>query len=152
MEGRTVTENNNNLPAKRSFSYGQEVALEIMSQPNRGGYTFEQIAELAQISPKQLRRWRQSEVFQRELQKRTLLNLNEHLPKVVNVLKDQAIAGNIKAIELFLKSLGVLQERLLVATTNDVEFNSRTDERIKSDIDRLSKLLDDDTDDDVIEV
>ena len=45
-----------------------------------------------------------------------------------------------------------LQERLLGATTNDVEFNSRTDERIKSDIDRLSKLLDDDTDDDVIEV
>lgn len=135
----------NNLPAKRTptFSYSQEVALSILSQPKKGGLTFAQIAEKCEISEKQLRRWRQSDVFAKELQRRTLLNMNEDLPQIANVLREKALGGNMKAIELYLKSLSILQERHIVVPVQneDVEFNSRSSERIEAEIEELRKIL-----------
>lgn len=138
--------NYGNLPVKRTskpvFTYEQEVCLQLMALPKRGGHTLAQIAEQAGVSEKTLRRWRSSETFQRQLQRMILMSVNEDLNDIMSVMVEKAKSGNNKSAELVLKSLGVLQERHIITPEQpDRDFDNSSNECIAEEIEELKRLL-----------
>ena len=125
-----------------NFDDRQLRAIEYIAQPNRGGLTFEQIADKIGISVKTLSRWRERKEFKQAVTQRALDGIRDELPDVFKAHVKIAKGGNIKAIELLYKVSGILVERQEITQTVE---DKRESENIERDIADLSRLLDDES-------
>lgn len=127
---------------RHEFSYEQLTAIELLSSPDKGGHTFQEIAEMCNVSERQLRRWRNQENFQREIQRRVLMSVNEQLADIMNATVKKAVSGSGKHAELVLKSLGLLKEQNIIVPKNpEPEIEDRSNEAIERDIEELRRQL-----------
>lgn len=123
------------------FSEKQLVAIGLLSQPNKAGFSFEEIAEQSGISVRQLHRWRKDPNFKQAIVEQSLENVKEVLPNVLKAHQKKAEAGNIKAIELFYKLFGLLVEKQEIEQT--VSNKDKSNEDLAKDLDELKSLIDD---------
>lgn len=119
----------------------QVIAAELLSQPGRGGFTMEQVAERANTSARSLARWRREPAFVEYVRRRTMENVMEALPDVLNTLTEKAKSGSsIKSIEVWARIAGLYQPELIV---RPAPAEDRSTASIEASIERLSAELGD---------
>lgn len=122
------------------FSEKQIIAIGLLSQPNKAGFSFEEIAEQAGVSVRQLHRWRKIPEFKQAIVEQSLENVKDELPDVLSAHKKQAKKGNIKAIELFYKLFGLLIEKQEIEQT--VHNKDKDNAQLEDEIASLKSLID----------
>lgn len=124
----------------KQFSEKQLIAIGLLSQPNKAGFSFEEIAEKAGISVRQLHRWRSNPEFKQAVVEQSLENVKEVIPNVLKAHVKRAESGNVKAIELFYKLFGLLVEK------QEIEQNVKTEQKDNADLakelEELKSLID----------
>lgn len=97
----------------------QYVAIEWLSQPKKGGKTFEEIAEICGVHPNTIGNWRKDKTFDAELKRAIVRNNSARLPELVESLTDIAIRdGNAAMAKLALQVNDMLTDRVEVDTKN----------------------------------
>ncbi|WP_054955035.1 phBC6A51 family helix-turn-helix protein [Paenibacillus dakarensis] len=97
----------------------QYVAIEWLSQPKKGGKTFEEIAAICGIHVNTLKQWRKDAAFDRELKRAIIRNNSDKLPELVESLADIAIRdGNAAMAKLALQVNDMLTDRVEVDAKN----------------------------------
>ena len=122
------------------FSEKQLLAIDLLSVPDKGGMKFDEIAEKCGISVRQLHRWRKNPEFKQAIVQVTMENAKAILPDVVKAHEKQATRGNVKAIELFYKVMGLLIERQEVE--QNVTHKGQTNDDLNKQLDDLKGLID----------
>lgn len=112
----------------------QYAAIAILSQPKRGGLTYDQVAEQVGVSRTTLAEWRKRDDFNDELKRQIMRDTIERLPEVMASIPDHIINdGNAAMFRTLLQAQGLLTEKVEVATQsagNDIDA-------IKADIERM---------------
>lgn len=114
----------------------QYIAIEWISQPKKGGKTFEEIAEICGVHPNTIGNWRKDKTFDAELKRAIVRNNSARLPELVESLTDIAIRdGNAAMAKLALQVNDMLTDRVEVDTksteTTDVEALKQRIEALK---------------------
>jgi transposase-like protein len=122
------------------FSEKQIIAIGLLSQPNKAGFSFEEIAEQSGVSVRQLHRWRKDPEFKAAIVEQSLENVKEVLPNVLKAHTKQAERGNVKAIELFYKLFGLLVEKQEIEQT--VHNKDKDNDQLAKDLADLKSLID----------
>lgn len=105
--------------AKRRLSDKQYAAIAILSQPKRGGLTYEQIAEQVGVERSTLHRWRQDDAFNDELKRTIMRSTIDRLPEVMASVPDHIINdGNAAMFRTLLQAQGLLTEKVEVETSD----------------------------------
>ncbi|MFS0562612.1 phBC6A51 family helix-turn-helix protein [Terribacillus sp. 179-K 1B1 HS] len=98
----------------------QYAAIAILSLPNKGGMTYEEIAEEVGVDVSSLRRWRNDDTFNNELKRTVMRNTLERLPDVMASVPDHIINdGNAAMFRTFLQAHDLLTERQEVTTKDN---------------------------------
>ncbi|KUP26180.1 phBC6A51 family helix-turn-helix protein [Paenibacillus sp. DMB5] len=122
------------------FTPDQLIAAELLSQPGRNGLTMAEVAQRANTSERSLQRWRRDPKFAEFVKRRTLDNTTEHLADVLGALTEAAkTARSMKAVELYLRATGLLNQEITVKPADPVE--DRSNAAIEAEIDRLRREL-----------
>lgn len=101
----------------KTLSADQYVAIEWLSQPNRGGKTYEEIAQICGVHFNTLGNWRKDAFFDRELKRTIIRNNSDRLPELVASLTDIAIRdGNAAMAKLALQVNDMLTDKIEVDT------------------------------------
>lgn len=124
----------------KQFSEKQLIAIALLSQPNKAGFSFEEIAEQSGISVRQLHRWRKQPEFKQAIVEQSLENVKEVLPNILKAHTKQAEKGNIKAIELFYKLFGLLVEKQEIEQT--VKGSEKDNVDLAKELAELKTLID----------
>lgn len=124
---------------KNLLSPEQIRAVDLIVSKGATGTRFSEIAETVGVSERTLLRWRQTPEFREEVRKRTLELNGENLQKVLEALVKRAVAGNVKAIEVYLKVEGLLKPNNDQAPP--VQNARPSDEELDADIARMEKEL-----------
>lgn len=122
------------------FTEKQITAIGILAMPNRGGLSFEEVAEKSGIGIRQLHRWRKLPEFKQAIIEQSLNNVKEVLPNVLKAHQKQAESGNVKAIELFYKLFGLLIEKQEIETT--VTNRDKGNDDLEKELSDLKGLID----------
>ncbi|WP_332606856.1 phBC6A51 family helix-turn-helix protein [Bacillus spizizenii] len=118
----------------RKLSEKQIAAIEFLAEPNRGGLTYDQIAEAVGVTRQTLHNWRNDDVFYEELKRRVVRKTSDKLPDVLASVPDHIINdGNAAMLRTFLQMHGVLTEK----TEVDVKTDGNNVADIKAEIERL---------------
>lgn len=125
----------------KQFSEKQVTAIGILAMPNRGGLSFEEVADKAGISERQLHRWRKKPEFKQAVIDQSLANVKEVIPNVLSAHTKQAESGNVKAIELFYKLFGLLVDKQEI--TQDVTTRDKGNEDLSNELDDIRNLIED---------
>lgn len=123
------------------FKETQIQAIGYLSLPNKGGMSFDEIAEACGVSIRQLHRWRKKPEFKQAIVEQSLSNVKDELPDVLSAHRKQAAKGNVKAIELFYKLFGLLIEKQEIEQTTTNKNKDNKD--IDKEIDNLKGLIED---------
>ncbi|TYS68832.1 hypothetical protein FZC76_07795 [Sutcliffiella horikoshii] len=102
---------------------------------NKGGRSYEEIANKLGISDRHLYRIRQNPIVKNAIKERTLQVLQEDVPDILGALRRNAKKGDFRSIELIVKMLGMLVDRSEVKQTTTIEDN-RFKDMTQEDIDR----------------
>ncbi len=103
--------------SKRRLSEKQIAAIEFLSLPNRGGLTYEQIAEEVGVSSVSLRKWRKDDTFNDELKRQVVRNTIDRLPDIMASIPDHIIKdGNAAMLRTLLQTHGMLTDKVEVET------------------------------------
>lgn len=103
----------------KRFSAQQQIALELLTLPKKGGMTYAQIAEKCEVDERTLYNWRQDDAFNNELNRRIVRSLSERLPEMIASVPDHVIAdGNAALFRTALQALGLLTEKVEVDNKN----------------------------------
>lgn len=95
----------------------QYVAIEWLSLPNKGGKSFEDIAQICGVHVNTIGNWRKDTAFDRELKRAIVRNNSDRLPELVASLTDIAIRdGNAAMAKLALQVNDMLTDRVEVET------------------------------------
>ena len=101
----------------KTLSADQTVAIEWLSQPNRGGKTYEEIAIICGVHFNTLGNWRKDAFFDRELKRAIIRNNSDRLPELVASLTEIAIRdGNAAMAKLALQVNDMLTDKVEVET------------------------------------
>jgi hypothetical protein len=101
----------------KTLSADQYVAIEWLSQPNRGGKTYEEIAQICGVHFNTLGNWRKDAFFDRELKRTIIRNNSDRLPELVSSLTEIAIRdGNAAMAKLALQVNDMLTDKIEVDT------------------------------------
>lgn len=119
------------------FGDKQILAIEILSQPKRGGLHYDQVAEAVGVSPRTLYEWRQRPEFVEAITRKAIMNLHADLPEVFSATMTRAKAGEVRSVELLYKLLGLLVDKAEI----EVEEKGGTIESVSDDIKRLKEML-----------
>lgn len=122
------------------FTEKQITAIGILAMPNRGGLTFEEVAEKSGIGIRQFHRWRKQPEFKQAIIEQSLANVKEVMPNVLSAHTKQAESGNIKAIELFYKLFGLLVEKQEIS--QEVTSRDKGNEVLESELSDIRSLID----------
>ena len=125
----------------KQFTEKQITAIGILAMPNRGGLSFEEVADKAGISERQLHRWRKKPEFKQAVIDQSLANVKEVIPNVLSAHTKQAESGNVKAIELFYKLFGLLVDKQEI--TQDVTTREKGNEDLSNELDDIRNLIED---------
>ena len=125
----------------KQFTEKQITAIGILAMPNRGGLSFEEVADKAGISERQLHRWRKKPEFKQAVIDQSLANVKEVIPNVLSAHTKQAESGNVKAIELFYKLFGLLVDKQEI--TQDVTTRDKGNEDLSNELDDIRNLIED---------
>jgi transposase-like protein len=125
---------------KNELSPEQLRAVDLIVSKGATGARFSEIAETVGVSERTLLRWRQTPEFREEVRKRTLELNGEHLSKVLESLVKRAVAGNVRAIELYLKLEGLLKQNSS-DQTQPVQKARPTQEELDAEIAKLELEL-----------
>lgn len=91
----------------------QYAAIAILSQPKRGGLTYEQVAEEVGVDVKTLYHWRNDDKFNEELKRKVMRDTLDRLPEVQASIPDHIINdGNAAMYRTMMQSLGLLTEKV----------------------------------------
>lgn len=114
------------------------IAIQYLSQPNRGGKTMDEIGELAGGYSKQsVYNWLKEPLFDRELKKQIVRNSMKRLPEVVESMADAAIKDkNAAAAKLIFQVNDMLTDKVSVETTTKQEL---------PDLDDMRRMLEEDS-------
>lgn len=105
--------------AKTKLSEAQYAAIAILSQPNRTGLTYEEIAEHLGISRMTLSRWRRDDRFNDELKREIMRATLDRLPEVMASVPDHIINdGNAAMLRTLLQSHDMLTDKVEVETSD----------------------------------
>lgn len=122
------------------FNEKQIQAIGYLSLPNKGGLSFDDIADKCGISVRQVHRYRKQPEFKQAIVEQSLNNVKDELPDVLSAHKKQATKGNVKAIELFYKLLGLLVERQEIE--QNVSNKEKDNESLENELSELKGLID----------
>jgi len=112
----------------------QYAAIAILSQPKRGGLTYDQVAEQVGVSRTTLAEWRKRDDFNDELKRQIMRDTIERLPEVMASIPDHIINdGNAAMFRTLLQAQGLLTEKVEVAT----QSTGSDIDAIKADIERM---------------
>ncbi|GIP33612.1 phBC6A51 family helix-turn-helix protein [Paenibacillus sp. J2TS4] len=132
--------NGNAVPrriATGNFNEQQTLAIELLAV--KGRRSLGTIAAQIGVDVRTLNRWRQEPSFKEAvIDKSKNEYLGAGLPEVFAKHLELAIAGNVKAIELYYKVTGLFVEKKEIHPVID----DRSNEAIERDIDKLDALLD----------
>ncbi|MCR1994535.1 phBC6A51 family helix-turn-helix protein [Bacillus subtilis] len=118
----------------RKLSEKQIAAIEFLSQPNRGGMTYDQIADEVGVTRQTLHNWRNNDDFYEELKRRIKKQSAERMPDIIASIPDHIINdGNAAMLRTYMQWHDMLTERTEVDVKND--GNNIAD--IKAEIERL---------------
>lgn len=105
----------------KSLSADQYVAIEWLSLPNKGGKSYEEIAQICGVHVNTIGNWRKDAAFDRELKRAIVRNNSERLPELVASLTEIAIRdGNAAMAKLALQVNDMLTDKVEVETKGDV--------------------------------
>lgn len=115
----------------------QIAAIAILSQPKRGGLTYEQIAEEVGVARSTLFEWKKNDDFHNALKAEIVRTTSDRLPEVFSSMIENIIeTGNAAAFRTLVQLHGLLTEKVEV---NGNE--SKTDmSDIKAEIERLRNV------------
>jgi len=136
---------------RRSFTVRQENLLALLSDPANAGASDKSLVERAGYrDPKAYSRLKHDLGFMDELHRRRVAANAGSVPVVLNRVEQQALAGDIRSQELFLKVAGALSPstQIAIGINNGVqaraEYEGMTDEelvhRIMSRASRVAKI------------
>lgn len=125
---------------EKKFNAGQLKLIEILSNPENAGMSEDQIAEECGVARATVWRWKKDTELWDTVYKIAYDNLNREIPKVYHALSQRAVAGNTKAIELYLKFIGKYIERTETKIEADVDFSSMSDKELKKAIEEAERL------------
>ncbi|MCY7780068.1 phBC6A51 family helix-turn-helix protein [Bacillus haynesii] len=118
----------------RKLSEKQLAAIEYLVKPNRGGLTYDQIAEEVGVTRQTLHNWRNNDDFYEELKRRIKKESAERMPDIIASIPDHIInQGNAAMLRTYMQWHDMLTERTEVDVKND--GNNVAD--IKAEIERL---------------
>lgn len=114
----------------------QYAAIAILSQPKRGGLTYEQVAEEVGVHRDTLLQWRKSDVFNDELKRQIMRDTIDRLPEVMASVPDHIINdGNAAMFRTLLQAQGLLTEKVEVTDGG----KGADIDAIKADIERMKQ-------------
>lgn len=98
------------------------IAIKYLSLPQKGGKTFEEIAQLCGVSRRSLQEWRKDPLFERELKREMVRNTQDQLPELLASMGEIAISDkNAAMAKLVLQVHDMLTEKV------EVESKGKTD-------------------------
>lgn len=121
----------------KDFTDRQIIAIELLSQPKRGGLTYKEIASEVGVDEKTLYRWRQETKFIEAVTKRALMRLHEDLPEVFQANMKRAKAGEVRSVDLLYKLLGLLTDKSEV----EIKETANNNDEVKNKIEEMKKML-----------
>jgi predicted transcriptional regulator len=127
------------MRTKNELSPEQLMAVEMIVCKRGAGIKYSEIASSVGVSERTLLRWRQNPEFREEVRRRTLELNGEHLPRVLEALVKRALAGNVKAVELYLKVENLLNQGK--EQPEPVLEKRPTNEELEREIAELEKQL-----------
>lgn len=112
----------------------QYAAIALLSLPDKGGMTYEQIAKEVGVSRRQLQEWRKDDSFNDELKREVMRSTLDRFPEVMASIPDHIIKdGNAAMFRTLLQSYGLLTEKVEVTS----DSKSGDIDTIKAEIERL---------------
>lgn len=100
----------------------QYAAIAILSQPKRGGLTYEQVAERVGVERTTLYHWRKDDLFNDELKRQIMRDTIDRLPEVMASIPDHIINdGNAAMFRTLLQAQGLLTDKVEVSTQGNTE-------------------------------
>lgn len=100
----------------------QYAAIAILSQPKRGGLTYEQVAERVGVERTTLYHWRKDDLFNDELKRQIMRDTIDRLPEVMAAVPDLIInEGNAAMFRTLLQAQGLLTDKVEVSTQGNTE-------------------------------
>jgi len=107
--------------SRRRLNEKQIAAIEYLALPQRGGLTYEEIAEKVGIARSTLQEWRKDETFQEARKRRIIENTQDHLPDVFEAaVKGITEDRNAAIFRTFLQAHGMLTEK------HEIDTGSKT--------------------------
>lgn len=114
----------------------QYAAIAILSQPKRGGLTYEQVAEKVGVHRDTLLQWRKSDIFNDELKRQIMRDTIDRLPEVMASVPDHIINdGNAAMFRTLLQAHSLLTEKVEVTDSG----KSADIDAIRADIERMKQ-------------
>ena len=112
----------------------QYAAIAILSQPKRGGLTYEQVAQEVGVHRNTLIEWRRRDDFNDELKRQIVRNTLDRLPDIMTSIPDHIINdGNAALFRTLLQAHGMLTDKVEVSNVgNDGDVDA-----IKAEIARM---------------
>lgn len=118
----------------------QEIAAEILASPGRAGMTLDDLAAHVGTSTRTINRWRRDPRFSECVKQRTMQNVMDHLPDVLDSLTTKAKRGDsVKAQEVWLRTMGIMNPEFIIRPA--APENDRSDAAIEAEIDRLRREM-----------
>jgi hypothetical protein len=104
------------------------IAIKYLSLPNKGGKTFEEIAEECNVHVNSIYNWRQDPLFERELKREMVRVTQDKIPKLLDSMIDTAIKdGNAAMAKLIMQANDMLTDRVEIEQTNKVDVGNIED-------------------------
>ncbi|WP_127506907.1 phBC6A51 family helix-turn-helix protein [Paenibacillus humicus] len=101
----------------KTLNADQYVAIEWLSRPNKGGKTYEEIADICGVHFNTIGNWRKDPVFDAELKRAIVRNNSDRLPELIESLAEIAMRdGNAAMAKLALQVNGMLTDKVEVET------------------------------------
>jgi AcrR family transcriptional regulator len=123
--------------SSRRLSEKQIAAIEILSRPNRGGMTYDQVAKEVGVARSTLFEWKKQDYFNEALKKEIVRKTQDRLPEVFDSIIDNIIeTGNAAAFRTLLQTHGMLTDKVEV---NQNTSDSTKIDDIKAEIERLKQ-------------
>lgn len=112
----------------------QIAAISIMSQPNKGGMTYDEIAKEVGVARSTIFEWKKQDDFYNALKSEIVRNTGDRLPEVFSSMIDNIVeTGNAAAFRTLVQMHGLLTEK--------VELNTKASgdnvDAMKAEIERM---------------
>lgn len=104
------------------------IAIGYLSQPKKGGKTYEEIAQECGVTRRTLQEWRKDPLFERELKAEMVRRSQDKLPELIESLAEIAIRdGNAAMAKLALQINGMLTDKVEIETKKsdgDIDYDA----------------------------